>query len=283
MESNIETILQQMMHDHAPIVIGQSNFQESLGYPLPLSYLVILICHKGSALININMQTYTVKIHDVLVLSDDSFALVLKKSRQFEVTYCLIDRSLAADIAFQLPHQLFSFLNDVPSLRLDQDHHVWLSLWLKQCNLINQEAHAYRMLMLKNHLQNFFLKITAHMPTALQRKAQQFSRQEQLCWRFWKLLQHQSKQHRSVSYYAGQLAITPFYLSQICKAVFNDSPKDLIYRQVILEIKVLLSTTNNSIESIASEMNFVDPSYLNRFFKRQTGLSLSQYRKQQGI
>lgn len=274
--------LQQMSEDHAAITLGQSDFQESLGYPLPLSYLVILICHQGSALININMQMYTVKAHDVVVLSADSFALVLKKSRQFKVTYCLIDRSLAADIAFQLPHQLFSFLNDVPRLRIDLEHQAWLKLWLKQCNLIDQEDHSYKMLMLKNHLQNFFLQITAHMPTTMQRKEQQFSRQEQLCWRFWKLLQQQSTQQRSVSYYAEQLAITPFYLSQICKSIFNDSPKDLIYRQVILEIKALLHTTEQSIERIAEQMNFVDPSYLNRFFKRQTGLSLSQYRKQCG-
>lgn len=274
--------LQQMSEDHAAITLGQSDFQESLGYPLPLSYLVILICHQGCALININMQTYTMKAHDVVVLSDDSFALVLKKSRQFKVTYCLIDRSLAADIAFQLPHQLFSFLNDVPRLRIDLEHQAWLKLWLKQCNLIDQEDHSYKMLMLKNHLQNFFLQITAHMPTTMQRKEQQFSRQEQLCWRFWKLLQQQSTQQRSVSYYAEQLAITPFYLSQICKSIFNDSPKDLIYRQVILEIKALLHTTEQSIERIAEQMNFVDPSYLNRFFKRQTGLSLSQYRKQCG-
>lgn len=279
----MSAILQQMSQDHAAIVLGQSQFEESLGYPLPLSYLVILICHQGYASINIDMQTYSIKAHDIVVLSEDSFALILKKSRQFKVTYCLIDRSLAADIAFQLPHQLFSFVHDVPRLRIDQMHYHWLNLWLQQCNLIDQEAHAYRMLMLKNHLQNFFLQITAHMPTALQRKEQQFSRQEQLCWRFWKLLQQQSKQQRSVSYYAQQLAITPFYLSQICKVIFNDSPKDLIYRQVILEIKALLSTTENSIERIAEQMNFDDPSYLNRFFKRQTGLSLSQYRKQQGV
>ena len=277
----MRTVLQQMSRQKMAIVLGESDFKESLGSPLSLSYLVILICHQGSALMNINMQAYTVKANDIVVLSEDSFALVMKRSRQFKVSYCLIERSLAADIAFQLPHQLFSFLNDVPRLRIGLEHQAWLKLWLKQCNLIDQEDHAYRMLMLKNHLQNFFLQITAHMPTSMQRQTQQFSRQEQLCWRFWKLLQQQSTQQRSVSYYAEQLAITPFYLSQICKSIFNDSPKDLIYRQVILEIKALLNTTELSIERIAEQMNFIDPSYLNRFFKRQTGLSLSQYRKQQ--
>lgn len=280
MESDIGTILEQMSVNKMAIALGQSHFKENVAYPLALSYLVLLICQQGVATININMQIYTIKAGDIVVLSEDSFALLLKTSRQFQATYCLIDRSLAADIAFQLPHQLFSFLHDFPRLRPDEESLILFEQWLKQCQVIYQMQHKYRLLMLKNHLQNLFLQITTQIPEALHRQEYEFSRREQLCWRFWKMLQQQSKQHRTVQYYAEQLSITPFYLSQICKAIFNDSPKDLIYRQVVLEIKTLLNLTERSIQSIADEMNFEDPSYLNHFFKRQTGLSLSQYRKQ---
>lgn len=60
----------------------------------------------------------------------------------------------------------------------------------------------------------------------------------------------------------------------------NDSPKDLIERQVILEIKALLETSDMSVKEIAEKMNFDDASYMCRFFKRHTGVSFTTYRNQ---
>ncbi|WP_404478878.1 helix-turn-helix domain-containing protein [Sphingobacterium sp. ML3W] len=58
----------------------------------------------------------------------------------------------------------------------------------------------------------------------------------------------------------------------------NDSPKGLIDRQVTLEIKALLRSTDLSIKEIAYRLNFEDSSYLTRYFKKQTGMTLTQYR-----
>lgn len=62
--------------------------------------------------------------------------------------------------------------------------------------------------------------------------------------------------------------------------ILNDAPKTLIDRQVILEIKRLLANTQNSIEQIAEILHFTDPSYLSRYFKKQTQMTLSEFRKQ---
>ena len=55
----------------------------------------------------------------------------------------------------------------------------------------------------------------------------------------------------------------------------NDTPKGLIERQVILEMKMLLETTDMSVKEIAEYLNFEDGSYMCRFFKRHTGISLT--------
>ncbi|MGL4673358.1 MAG: helix-turn-helix domain-containing protein, partial [Wohlfahrtiimonas sp.] len=105
------------------------------------------------------------------------------------------------------------------------------------------------------------------------------TRKEMICWQFWELIHQHCHQERAVAFYANLLSITPYYLSQLTQDLFNDAPKTLIDRQVILEIKKLLTQTKQSIEAIADTMNFNDPSYLCRYFKRHTGISLSQYRK----
>ena len=47
---------------------------------------------------------------------------------------------------------------------------------------------------------------------------------------------------------------------------------------VLLEIKVLLQSTDLSVSEIADWLRFPDQSYLGRYFKKHTGLSPTQYR-----
>lgn len=56
------------------------------------------------------------------------------------------------------------------------------------------------------------------------------------------------------------------------------SPKEVIDQQIIVEIKTYLLNTDLSVKNIASELNFEDPSYMCRFFRRMTGVSPISYR-----
>ncbi len=71
-------------------------------------------------------------------------------------------------------------------------------------------------------------------------------------------------------------------LGKISQTILNDAPKTLIARQVILEVKRLLTNTHDSIEIIADKMHFKDLSYLSRYFKKMTNMTLSQFRQQAG-
>lgn len=57
------------------------------------------------------------------------------------------------------------------------------------------------------------------------------------------------------------------------------SPKEIIDKRVILEIKVLLQSTDYTIQEISRLLHFPDQSYLGRYFKRHTGMSASEYRE----
>ncbi|MCD7915958.1 MAG: helix-turn-helix domain-containing protein [Tannerellaceae bacterium] len=76
----------------------------------------------------------------------------------------------------------------------------------------------------------------------------------------------------------------PRYLSAITRqATTNKSAKDIIDSHLILEIKVLLTSTNLPIQEIAHRLHFPDQSYLGRYFKRYTQESLTEYWQRMGI
>ncbi|MGO4294373.1 helix-turn-helix domain-containing protein [Chitinophaga sp. RAB17] len=86
-------------------------------------------------------------------------------------------------------------------------------------------------------------------------------------------------EHRSVTYYASLLHITPNHLNKLIKKNTGMPAISLINQMIILEIKVLLLQTDLSVSEIAFGMNFSDVSYFSKFFSKHTHTNPSAFRK----
>jgi AraC family transcriptional regulator, transcriptional activator of pobA len=88
------------------------------------------------------------------------------------------------------------------------------------------------------------------------------------------------KTMRSVSEYAAQLSITANYLNSICQKRKGKPAGEIIRDRMMLEARRLLTHSENSIAQIAYDLNFEDNSYFGRFFKKYSGLTPAQFRKE---
>jgi len=70
------------------------------------------------------------------------------------------------------------------------------------------------------------------------------NRQEDLFKRFIQLIHKHCLSQREVSFYAKKCSSPPRYLSAIAQAVSGETAKNIIDKHVILEIKVLLESTD---------------------------------------
>ena len=84
---------------------------------------------------------------------------------------------------------------------------------------------------------------------------------------------------RNVSFYADKLCISERYLFKVCKKETGKTPKDLINEFLIGQIKNALLTTEKTHQQIADQFNFPDQSAFGQFFKRQEGMSPSEWRQ----
>jgi AraC-like DNA-binding protein len=84
---------------------------------------------------------------------------------------------------------------------------------------------------------------------------------------------------RSVQEYADLLGITAGYLTKISKDVSGLPAGNLIRDRLVMEAKRLLVHTDNTVAEICAELQFDDPSYFGRFFKRETGVSPLTFRQ----
>ena len=84
---------------------------------------------------------------------------------------------------------------------------------------------------------------------------------------------------RGISFYAEKLCISERYLFKVCKKETGKTPKDLINVFLIGQIKNALLTTEMTHQQIADQFNFPDQSAFGQFFKRQEGISPSEFRQ----
>ena len=106
------------------------------------------------------------------------------------------------------------------------------------------------------------------------------NRAEEYFKQFTHLLGEHFREERSVGFYARQLCITPKYLTTLIKRISGQSVSEWIDNYVILEAKTLLKYSTMSIQEIAYYLNFPNQSFFGSYFKRNTGMSPSQYREQ---
>ena len=106
------------------------------------------------------------------------------------------------------------------------------------------------------------------------------NRAEEHFKQFTHLLGEHFREERSVGFYARQLCITPKYLTTLIKRISGQSVSEWIDNYVILEAKTLLKYSTMSIQEIAYYLNFPNQSFFGSYFKRNTGMSPSQYKAQ---
>ncbi|MFT4602523.1 MAG: AraC family transcriptional activator of pobA [Arenicella sp.] len=83
---------------------------------------------------------------------------------------------------------------------------------------------------------------------------------------------------KKVKEYAAQLGVTEKQLNEIVSTKTGSSASVIIYKQIILEAKRLLNM-GLSTKEVAYDLSFEDPSHFSKFFKKQSGISPSEFQK----
>lgn len=87
------------------------------------------------------------------------------------------------------------------------------------------------------------------------------------------------KQRSDVTFYADYLNVTPRYLAQVTNRVCGLTPKNVIEQRLLEALKHELTDTNLTIQEIANLYKFSSQAHFTKLFKRITGLTPSNYRK----
>ncbi|WP_338647321.1 AraC family transcriptional regulator [Flavobacterium sp. KS-LB2] len=92
------------------------------------------------------------------------------------------------------------------------------------------------------------------------------------------LLEHNFKTEKAPFFYASQLTITLKHLNRICNEMLQKTTTEVITARIILEAKRMLMDKKFTVNEIATELGFDDYSYFTRLFKKNTGMTPTDFR-----
>lgn len=96
------------------------------------------------------------------------------------------------------------------------------------------------------------------------------------------LIEQHYRKERGVEFYADKLCLSPKYLSNLSKAISGYTVQELVFKAIVREAIMQLKNTQKTVLEISEELNFPNPSYFGTFFRKQTGMSPLQMRRNEG-
>ena len=274
-----------------------THLEEWQDGPQVITYGAILICRKGKATVNINYKEWhlhegaviTVFPNDVVELKVKSEERRVKNSNaevddkaSFEVEILKYNASLLREASLQLEQTVYSSLRedrcrqDTPVVtNIIDSMFALLKVYFNQseCTCISQLV----LLQLKAFFVGFHEYLQRNPQNRPDDEVKSY-RVRELFNRFMMLMERDYKLSRDVNYYADLMHITSKYLTNIVRQVTGHTPKTIIDQYVILQLKMQLQQSNQSIKEIAWEYHFTDVSFFCRYFKKHTGLTPQQMR-----
>lgn len=261
-----------------------THLEEWQDGPQVITYGAILICRKGKATVNINYKEW--HLHEgavITVFPNDVVELKVKSEASlFDVETLKYNASLLREASLQLEQTVYSSLRedrcrqDTPVVtNIIDSMFALLKVYFNQseCTCISQLV----LLQLKAFFVGFHEYLQRNPQNRPDDEVKSY-RVRELFNRFMMLMERDYKLSRDVNYYADLMHITSKYLTNIVRQVAGHTPKTIIDQYVILQLKMQLQRSSQSIKEIAWEYHFTDVSFFCRYFKKHTGLTPQQMR-----
>ena len=266
------------------IAANSASEMEIFRFPSRLNALIIGVGTEGETSLTSNLQEFRLK-KDSLFIFSPKHILQVQSNNHFKAHLIVVAPDFLKRINIDTKRMMPFFLQfgSLPCMELTQAESQSLRSFI---SMVEQElkgsetdfsseiiggliaATIYKVGDILTH----YLTEHPEVDSPIHNRAEEYFRQ------FTELLGEHYKHERSVGFYARQLCITPKYLTTLIKRISGKSVSEWIDNYVILEAKTLLKYSNMSVQEIAYYLNFPNQSFFGSYFKRNAGMSPSQYK-----
>ena len=248
------------------------------GQPTLMPEMRILMIRNGWANPIINMMERRFEVGDLVFLGTNGILQYKDASSDVRgIGLSISDELFSLAVGNRIPSAFDGHLRDF-QMRLSPAEQEYLDqLHLMLFNHTRQQNGSSQVTL---HLVSAFLWYVDHLWSRQEQSYREHqSREQRLFTDFVQLVSEFAPEHHTIDYYASRLCLTPRYMSTIIKQVSGKSAKQWIDDALVTRIKIDLKHTDKPVARICDDMNFPNPSFLTKFFKRMTGMTPKEFRQ----
>ena len=236
---------------------------------------VICIGHEGRINLMYDDITDWSEQRTVGVIFPNHRLLKVDKTDDYRATLIVVRASLLNDPMLQIINQLRYRYEPHPNVKLDRHEYKMITSVVEgMCEITRLQLPDRRMLMTR--LLEFLLRLLSHYRKG---KLNETLADKRVSARFLAELKQHIRQHREVSFYAEKACLSSKHFSAVVKQETGQNAAYWIHRQVVAEAKMLLHVRRDlSVQIIADMLGFEEQSTFSRYFRRETGMSPTEFR-----
>jgi len=246
-------------------------------------FKVILIV-EGSTQIQLDHVVYELPVNSLIIISPDMLY------KYFPTVHGSVIREMDFSLAFLITagmhiehEEMFAFMSSNKSpyflLKKEETKCLFLLMEMIKHKHLSERKHYYKKEVLHHGFNLFMFELASILKMHNIETPITYSRKQGILTNFLKLLDNHFREERSVQYYANQMYITSKHLTKTVKELTNKPCSVLIDEIVIKESKFLLDDLSIPVARVAEKLNFSDQFFFSKFFKNQTGINPSRYKR----
>lgn len=261
-----------------------ANLKRNIG-PMKTEYYRVSLTRNGTAQINIGLENFKPYRNCILFGFPGQVFSLHNVSEDFFAYYMLFTEQFIADASFlQNKKKQFPFLSylGVQSFELDENTALEVEHIIFK---MNEEVKSRRpgcSDLLRLYIQEIFIHASRVYGDRLHSPKDESNPWYNLFLKYIKLVSQHFIDVRKVSEYAAMLNVSPDHLNRAIKSSSDKTALELINEMLLIEAKSYLLHSQLSVSEIAYKLEFSDPSYFNRFFRKHCGQTPSDFRKKSG-
>lgn len=265
----------------------QSSLQQFVQHVYQLQHTTIFYCISGEALFTIDGNKFRFTPGQIIICPTGSNILLLDITSDFSARLLGLSKHvwLAARSAMS-PETMQSIERNTHQGCNNDFEKEFVNNIFRQIDIVDAEASSnndntdyYRqcIILAVNTLLLYIQRISKKIVQPMTETSIS-GNNDKLFYEFRNLLESKFRENRSVQFYANALKISTRHLNSICQRAGGQNAKEIIDHYTIIELQVALMYSHKTFQELVNEFKFPDQSYLNRYFKRHTGFSLSEFR-----
>ena len=232
--------------------------------------IVFIICKGDEGSVMIDCKEYKLSNNSLIVLPENHIVTIhtelLSNSNIIAVSLDYI-----LNMPSPIDTAIFGYSRYRSVIRVSDDKFNDLQSYYQFIYKESKEQSKYQTEIIQSIFYALILEIVGEYERMFEGAEQAHIKSDSLSDEFFRLLALHYREQHSVKYYAEQMPLTPKYLSTAIKRVSGRPILDWIHDAVLIDAKMLLRTTELTVEQIADTLNFSSASAFVQFFKKHTG------------